>query len=142
MCVQESVPEGCGGLDTGGRAGHRSRPACAHGHGACAARRILALPAGMAHRTGGIVTVPHTWQIAAATAEYYGLAWYGRNFDVPAEWAGATVRIEFEAVFHSAAVWVNGHPAGEHLRKGYTAFLLDITRHLKFGARNTCAGAG
>ena len=36
------------------------------------------------------------------------------------------MRIEFEAVFHSAKVWVNGKPAGEHLRKAYTAFTCDI----------------
>ena len=28
------------------------------------------------------------------------------------------------AVFHSARVWINGKLAGEHLRKGYTAFTL------------------
>ncbi len=47
------------------------------------------------------------------------------------------MRIEFEAVFHSARVAVNGQPAGEHLGKGYTAFRFDITRLLRFGARNT-----
>jgi beta-galactosidase len=83
------------------------------------------------------VTVPHTWQTAADTAGFHGIAWYERVFDVPAEWSGSVVRLEFEAVFHSATVWVNGHPAGGHLRKGYTAFTLDITPHLKWGAPNT-----
>lgn len=83
------------------------------------------------------VAVPHTWQTAPETAEYYGVAWYARSFDVPAEWSGSIVRIEFEAVFHSATVWVNGALAGEHLRRGYTAFTLDLTPRLKFGARNT-----
>jgi beta-glucuronidase len=41
------------------------------------------------------------------------------------------VRVEFQAVFHSARVWVNGHPVGEHLRKGYTAFTVDITSALR-----------
>lgn len=83
------------------------------------------------------VTVPHTWQTAAETAEYYGVAWYEREFDAPKEWASQAVRIEFEAVFHSAVVWINDQPAGEHLRKGYTAFAPDITRRLQLGARNT-----
>lgn len=83
------------------------------------------------------VAVPHTWQAASATEDYYGVAWYEREFDAPAEWAASVVRMEFEAVFHSATVWVNGRPAGEHLRKGYTAFALDITRLVKFGRRNT-----
>jgi beta-glucuronidase len=76
------------------------------------------------------VTVPHFWQSA-------GVGWYERVFDVPKEWSGSAVRVEFEAVFHSATVWVNGRPAGEHLRKGYTAFTLDITPHLRWGERNT-----
>jgi len=83
------------------------------------------------------VEVPHTWQTAAETAEYYGVAWYERAFDANKEWASGVVRVEFEAVFHSATVWVNDQPAGQHLRKGYTAFAIDITPHLRFGARNT-----
>ena len=83
------------------------------------------------------VTVPHTWQTAPESDSYYGVAWYERQFDAPRVWSGATVRVEFEAVFHSATVFVNGQPAGEHLCKGYTAFTLDITPHLKLGQPNT-----
>ncbi|MDX2152599.1 MAG: glycoside hydrolase family 2 TIM barrel-domain containing protein [Bryobacteraceae bacterium] len=82
------------------------------------------------------VRVPHTWQVEPACASYYGVAWYEREFDVDAAWRDAAVRLEFEAVFHSATVWVNGAAAGEHLRKGYTAFTVDATRHLRFGERN------
>jgi beta-glucuronidase len=83
------------------------------------------------------VEVPHTWQTAAETAEYYGVAWYERAFAARKEWSSGVVRVEFEAVFHSATVWVNDKPAGQHLGKGYTAFALDVTPHLRFGARNT-----
>lgn len=72
------------------------------------------------------VTVPHTWQVEAGLTEYRGVAWYRRTFDTPRAPGESAVRIEFEAVFHSAQVWVNGKPAGEHLRKAYTAFSLDI----------------
>ncbi|MDE3164946.1 MAG: hypothetical protein KGN36_03995, partial [Acidobacteriota bacterium] len=82
------------------------------------------------------VIVPHTWQVEPAHTEYYGVAWYQRDFSVPGEWSGGAVRVEFEAVFHSATVWVNGKPAGEHLRKGYTAFTLDIAGLLRFGEIN------
>ena len=74
------------------------------------------------------VDVPHTWQIDPATADYMGIAWYRREFATPGEWQGGALRIEFEAVFHSARIWVNGSFAGEHLGKGYTAFTVDITR--------------
>lgn len=83
------------------------------------------------------VRVPHTWQIVAPFVENRGVAWYRRTLDVPWEWQNSAVRIEFEAVFHTATIWVNGEFAGEHARKGYTAFVLDITHLLHWGSSNT-----
>ncbi len=83
------------------------------------------------------VYVPHTWQIDSAFAEYRGVAWYRRTFESRSEWQNSAVRIEFEAVFHTATIWVNGELAGEHARKGYTAFVLDITHLLRWGNSNT-----
>jgi len=85
------------------------------------------------------VKVPHTWQVMPKHADYLGCAWYCREFDVPAEWQRAVVRVEFEAVYHTAHVWVNGRPAGEHVGKGYTAFALDISSLLLYDGRNTIA---
>jgi beta-galactosidase len=90
------------------------------------------------------VTVPHTWQVEAPLADYRGVAWYWRSFDLRARKAPASskecaVRVEFEAVFHSATVWVNGQLVGEHAGKGYTAFTLDITNLLQWGRTNTIA---
>jgi beta-galactosidase len=85
------------------------------------------------------VAVPHTWQVAPDTADYRGPAWYVREFDVPAAWRGSIVRVEFQAAFHTADVWVNGRPAGRHAGRGYTAFCLDLTPHLHFGRRNAMA---
>jgi beta-glucuronidase len=80
--------------------------------------------------------VPHTWQVEPGTEEHYGPAWYAREFEAPEAWRGSHVRIEFESVFHTAAVRVNGTPVGEHRGAGYTAFTVDITSALRFGARN------
>ena len=85
------------------------------------------------------VVVPHTWQVALASVDYRGIAWYRRTFDVPIAWQHSAVRIEFEAVFHTAMVWINGRLAGEHARKGYTAFTFDITQFLRWGRPNTVA---
>jgi beta-glucuronidase len=83
------------------------------------------------------VEVPHTWQIEPDNTAYRGVAWYRREFHVPESWRDCAVRIEFEAVFHTAAVSVNGTAAGEHLGKGYTAFTMDATSLLRYGAANT-----
>jgi beta-glucuronidase len=69
------------------------------------------------------VTVTHTWQIELMLANYRGVAWYRRTFEAPRAWHGSAVRVEFEAVFHSAKVLMNDHPGGEHVRKGYTEVL-------------------
>ncbi len=83
------------------------------------------------------VRVPHTWQVAGESAGYRGVAWYRRDFELPASWRGRTVRVEFEAVYHSARVSVNGEAVGEHLGRGYTAFQFDLTRAARFGEVNT-----
>ena len=83
------------------------------------------------------VTVPHTWQVQPPFVEYRGVAWYQRNVDVPENWIGSAIRIEFAAVFHTASVWVNGQLAGEHARKGYTAFAFDISHLIHAGASNS-----
>jgi len=82
------------------------------------------------------VRVPHTWQVEPENTEYRGLAWYKRTFEAPQAWSDRAVRLEFEAVFHTATVWVNGKEAGRHIGKGYTAFTLDIGRLLRYGAPN------
>ena len=59
------------------------------------------------------VLVPHTWQVDPAFLDYRGVAWYRRTFDAPNEWQNSAVRIEFEAVFHTATIWVNGERSEE-----------------------------
>jgi beta-glucuronidase len=83
------------------------------------------------------VLVPHTWQTAEETSGYMGKAWYRREIDVLPAWRDGTVRVEFEAVFHTAHVWVNGRAAGEHIGKGYTPFTCDITKLLVPSQKNT-----
>src|SRR5579862_360572 len=85
------------------------------------------------------VTVPHTWQIEPAFSNHRGVTWYRRAFDVLPEWRDSAVRVEFEAVFHSATVWINGELVGEHTRKGYTAFQFDITTLLRWDQPNIIA---
>jgi beta-galactosidase len=83
------------------------------------------------------VTVPHTWQIEPEHADYMGIGWYRRTFEAPQEWSDRAIRVEFEAVFHTATVWVNGSEIGRHTGKGYTAFVLDLGPRLRFGELNT-----
>jgi hypothetical protein len=56
--------------------------------------------------------------------------WYQRSFEVPADWKGSRVILNFGAVDWEALVWVNGVEVGEH-RGGYTPFSFDITDALR-----------
>ena len=87
------------------------------------------------------VTVPHTWQVMDGLVDYYGVAHYRRTFRAPAEAANAEVHIEFESVFHTAEVKLNGSAVGEHRGKGYTAFRTnELSSALKPDADNVLEG--
>ena len=82
------------------------------------------------------VQVPHTWQSLGRLPNYVGIAWYRIRFEGPPAWASQHVRIEFEAVNHTAHVFLNGKSFGEHEGKGYTAFTFDLSPQLNIGAEN------
>jgi len=58
--------------------------------------------------------------------------WYRRTFDVPKEWSGKRLALNFGAVDWEAAIYVNGTLIGTH-RGGYDPFGFDITDQLKPG---------
>jgi len=63
---------------------------------------------------------------------YTGYGWYRKSIDVPAEWAGKRLFLEFDGAFQDAEVFVNGKAAGRHLG-GYTGFCYEITALAKTG---------
>jgi beta-galactosidase len=83
------------------------------------------------------VQVPDTWQSLGRRPDYVGVAWYRLRFEAASNWASQHVRVEFEAVNHTAHVFMNGTAVGEHAGKGYTAFALDLSHQLQFGRENT-----
>jgi len=75
------------------------------------------------------VGLPHSFSLpyfAANDKFYVGYGWYRKHFDVPADWTGKRVNLEFDGVFQVAEVFVNGQRIGEH-KGGYTGFTFDIT---------------
>ncbi len=82
------------------------------------------------------VAVPAPWQSQAADLrDYQGVAWYRRDFEIPADWHGGALILHFGAVDYRAEVRVNGHSAGSHVG-GYLPFELDIAPLVRFGAAN------
>jgi len=66
--------------------------------------------------------------------------WYRRTFEIPKDWNGKNVLINFEAVDHDATVFINGKKAGNH-SGGYDAFSLDITSLIKAGKNEIIVAA-
>ena len=95
------------------------------------------------------VAVPHDWSImdkldgtppfdAEATAGQDsgylsgGVGWYRRHLQLTAAEAAQVVRLNFEAIYMDAEIWVNGEQLTRH-RYGYTAFTLDLTGKVRAG---------
>jgi len=76
------------------------------------------------------------WPIQGVLVGYHGLAWYWRDFQVPANpHPGGRYLLRFFAVDYKADVWLNGQPIGRH-EGGESAFVLDATDAVKPGAAN------
>lgn len=57
---------------------------------------------------------------------------YAREFVVPQDWKGKTVRIRFDALFGDAAVYVNGTKVAEH-DQTFVPLEVDITKAIRLG---------
>jgi len=95
------------------------------------------------------VDVPHDWSIAdkpdgsapfdpntpgGQSSGYLpgGIGWYRRHITLDDEDAYRTVRLNFEAIYMDADIWLNGqHLAQQHY--GYTAFSADLTGKVHAG---------
>jgi beta-galactosidase len=82
------------------------------------------------------VTVPHTWNVQEGLEDYRGAGWYEYTLSIPEDWRGCRIRIHFEAVYRDAVIWINGQHAGSHWNSGYTAFEIDLSANIKYGAEN------
>ena len=58
--------------------------------------------------------------------------WYQRGFEVPADWEGRNIKLNFGAVDWKADVWINDVLIGSH-SGGFTPFSFDITPFLQDG---------
>jgi len=65
--------------------------------------------------------------------------WYRKQFNVPADWTGSHISIEFEGAFHYSMIYLNGVLVTNHTC-GYTSFDVALpAAHLLPGQPNTIA---
>jgi beta-galactosidase len=89
--------------------------------------------------------LPHDWSIegpfseeapAAGNGAYLptGIAWYRKQFTLPATTRGKRVVLQFDGVYQRSEVWMNGTSLGMR-PYGFTTFAYDLTEHLKPAGR-------
>ena len=85
------------------------------------------------------VRLPHTVREVplhyAAPEDYSMVCGYRRVLNIPQEYIGKRLFLQFDGAAHIATVYVNGQKAGSH-RCGYTAFRVEITKYVNFGEDN------
>jgi beta-galactosidase len=97
-------------------------------------------------QTGKTVNLPHDFTIETDTfpeapggslTGYYGggVGTYIKVLDIPEEFSGKRVMVEFDGVYMNTTVNLNGHPIARH-HYGYTPFHADLTPYIKPGKSN------
>lgn len=81
------------------------------------------------------VNLPHTWNAKDLAFERTA-AVYRKEFHAEQNWSEKRVFVYFEGVNTVANVFVNKKYIGEH-KGGYTAFVFEITKMLKYGETNS-----
>ena len=89
--------------------------------------------------------LPHDWGIEGpfdqalpgetAKLPWFGVAWYRKNFDLPASDQGRQIQLEIDGAMSYSAVWCNGKFVGGW-PYGYSSYRLDLTPYLKTGGSN------
>lgn len=89
------------------------------------------------------LNVPHDWSIECPYDQNNpthrgggylpsGISWYRKHFNLPADYAGRRVFIEFDGAMANSDVWINGFHLGKR-PYGYVSFRYELTGHLNFG---------
>ena len=82
------------------------------------------------------IYAPASWNEQSSEYMWYmGVAWYAKEFFVPAGWSDKLVFIGFEGVNYLAKVWVNGVFVGEH-EGGFTPFAVNAEKAVKLNDNN------
>ncbi len=84
-------------------------------------------------KLSGEILVPYPVESAlSGVMKHYEYIKYRREFEIPQDWKGKDVKLNFGAVDFMCDVYINGKLAGSH-QGGYDAFSFNITKLLKGG---------
>jgi beta-galactosidase len=88
------------------------------------------------------VRIPHTVKEIpihyAGPEDYEIICGYRRSLDIPEDYMGKRLFLQFDGAAHIATVYINGVEAATH-RCGYMAFRVEITELVNYGGENALA---
>lgn len=79
------------------------------------------------------ITVPSCWE--EIEKDYEGVGIYRTKFEIPKNWDGKVVELNFEAVNYKSEFWLNDQVVGFH-EGGYTPFSFRVDKLMKAGEEN------
>lgn len=85
------------------------------------------------HPSVSNIKVPSAWE--TIKQDYEGVAFYKKSFEVPANWEGKVIRIQFGAVNYLSEFWLNDEIVGYH-EGGFTPFEFRVDEMIKAGEVN------
>ena len=95
-----------------------------------------------------VLNLPHDWGIEGpfvqdlpgetAKLEWFGVAWYRKQFDVNASDSKKHFFLEIEGAMSYSTVWCNGELVGGW-PYGYASYQVDLTPYIKVGEKNQLA---
>jgi beta-galactosidase/beta-glucuronidase len=81
------------------------------------------------------ITVPFAYQTELSGINDKAIhehVWYARTFEIPEDWAGSDLLLNFGAVDYSSTIWINGQEVG-HNRGGSVPFQFEIAPYIRKG---------
>ena len=84
------------------------------------------------------VSLPHTANIEPVDSpgkQWQGIAWYRKFFNVPKQFDGKSVTLQFDGAMQVAKIYMNGELVQTHLG-GYLPFAVKLDGKVKFGETN------
>ena len=79
------------------------------------------------------IKVPSSWELIEQ--DYEGVAFYRYAFQVPENWQGKTIRLQFDAVNYLSEIWLNDQVVGSH-QGGFSPFEFRVDNMIKAGTEN------
>ncbi len=87
------------------------------------------------------VTLPHDWSVElpferenSSGTGYLsgGIGWYRLHINLPREYEGKHILLQFDGIYKNSQVWINSYNLGKH-PNGYTPVVYDISKFASFG---------